>query len=498
MTNSEPTFTHIFLEKASRESSKNHTLYLQALEAGSFISANTNIGDTILLAKKSGPELYATFIGAILVGRRPLVIQRPSPKVHAELFEKRMMDIKNQVNVTLCFCDAEDSDKFSQYFQCKNLSPKTSERCKIIFPKKEDIAFIQMSSGTTGVSKICAVSHQKLIDHCLAYGKVINMDDTKCVASWLPLYHDMGLIAAFLLPIIHDAEIHIIDPFDWLMSPQTLLNMACEFKATHCWMPSFAFNYLVNKIPIESVSKLRLDSFERVISCSEPTFCDDLTKFIKKFSIIGLNPSAVSVCYALAENVFAVSQSDGVEETEWKGNKYASCGKVIDGVSVKIIKDGLDVTASDDGTVMIKSAYEPSTNIKANPDDYYNTGDRGFFKNGQLYIIGREKDMFASYGVNIYPETIEHAVANIDGIIPGRVVCFGVFFKDLGTNKVVICVESSAPSNQLKMAVSTIIKDDFQIASIVDIVNPGELIKTSSGKFCRIKNKEVYEKKIGR
>jgi acyl-CoA synthetase (AMP-forming)/AMP-acid ligase II len=301
----------------------------------------------------------------------------------------------------------------------------------------------------------------------------------------------MGLIAAFLLPIIHDAEFHIIDPFDWLMNPKSLIELTDAHKGTHCWMPSFAFNHMAKKVPLEMVKHLKLDSLERVISCSEPTFYDDLANFRDKFASVGLKSTALCVCYALAENIFAVSQSDTIEETEWKGAKYTSCGNVLEQVSVRIIRDGMDVTTKDDGTVMISSPFEPRTNKKS--EGYYNTGDIGFFKDQKLYIIGREKDLFVSYGVNVYPEIIEHLVANIEGVVPGRVVCFGVHSKEQGTNKVVVCVETeNVGNNKLRTELSAIIREEFGLTAIVILVVPGSLIKTSSGKFCRIKNKEAY------
>ncbi len=488
------TLTSVFISQSFNPSSKNYWLYTEAMTVGRAIAEQTKPGEVILLAKKSGTELYAAFMGAIIFGRTPLIIQRPSPKVHQSFFERRMNDLKAQVNAKLCFCEPQDNEKFSTFFQCLNsLVPTEEKRVSVHVPLLRDLAFIQLSSGTTGVSKICEITHGQIVEHCLAYGEVTRMDSSKSVVSWLPLYHDMGLIAAFLLPIIHGAEFHIIDPFDWLMNPKSLLELVSTYGGTHCWMPSFAFKYLANKVSIESVPEVQLSSMEQLISCSEPTFCDDLKKFGKKFQPIGFNPSSLQTCYALAENIFAVSQTKTLGETEWKGVKYANCGNVLPDVSVKIIRDGHDVTNTDDGEIWIKSPFMPRTNKCV--DGWYNTGDIGFFSNDCLHIIGRAKDMFVSYGVNIYPETIEHVIANVDGVVPGRVVCFGVFSKEQGTNKVVVCAETEdVTNNKLKMELSAIIKEEFGLAAIVILVTAGSLIKTSSGKFCRIKNKETYGK----
>lgn len=493
-----PTFTNLFIARSWLANSNNYHLYDKALQAGKAIDQLTHKGDVILIAKKTGEELYAAFLGAILVSRIPLVIQRPSPKVHQSFFEKRMNDLKAQVDVSRCICETEDMEKYIPYFKCINeLVADPNEECSVHYSKPDDLAFLQMSSGTTGKSKICEITHQKIVSHCQTYGEVIGMDKTKTVVSWLPLYHDMGLIAAFCLPLLHGAKFVAMDPFDWLMDPKSLIKLASEHKATHCWMPSFAFNYLTNKVNFDDIKDCKLDTMEKFISCSEPTFVDDLARFGEKFTPLGLKSSSLSVCYALAENVFAVSQSEGLEETEWKGARYASCGKVIPKVTVQILKDGKDVSGTDDGTVMIHSEFEPKTNFHADPNGYYNTGDIGFFKDGKLHIIGREKDMFASYGVNVYPEMVEHVIANIPGVLPGRVVCFGHFDKALGTNRVVALAETeNVIDHKLRMELSSLIKEEFGLTAIVSLVNPGSLVKTSSGKFSRTGNKEIYAKNV--
>lgn len=490
------TINNVIKKKCGQPGSKNYGLYQKALQSGQTISMLTHKGEVVVLAKKTGEELFAAFIGCILFGRIPLVVQRPSSKVHQSFFDKRMNDLKESVTVSLCLCEAQDIDKYAPHFKCvSELSPSPVDETCLASPSPDEIAFLQMSSGTTGVSKICEVSHEQTIAQCEEYGLTINMNETKSVISWLPLYHDMGLIAAFILPLLHGAEFHIIDPFDWLVNPKVLLEMIDKYKGTHMWMPSFAFNYMSKKVNPEKMKHLNLSSMERAISCSEPTFIADLQRFGQTFAPLGLSNKALCVCYALAENIFAVSQSDDIKTHEWKGSTYASCGKIIPGVSVVVVKNGEEVTDTDDGTVMIRSMYEPRTNKRSDFYGYYNTGDIGFIYNGDLYIIGREKDMFVSYGVNVYPEMIEYSISNFEGVVPGRVVCFGELDKDIGTNKVIVLAESeNVDDNKLRTELSTIIKEDFNLTAIVKLVAPGSLIKTSSGKFCRIKNKEQYGK----
>lgn len=491
---SDKTLVSILNDHLQKQTFNNAHLYRDALWIGTSISLKTKIGDVVLLSKQSNDFLLSAFMGCILFGRKPLIIQRPSPKVHPEMFEKRMQELKSKVNVTLCFCETENLKDYEKYFSCADTLFCINPSNDLHVPSPDDVAFLQMSSGTTGLSKICEVTHRILVNQCVEYGKVIGMDASKSVVSWLPLYHDMGLIAAFMLPLIHDAQIHIIDPFEWLLNPKSILEMVSKYKGTHLWMPNFAFKYLVNRV--NNLKNVDLSSLEKVISCSEPTFADDLSSFKEKFSAVGLSPSSVSNCYALAENVFAVSQSDTIKTKEKNGIHYTSCGQLVPGVSVSIVKNNQDVTGQMEGNVMIKSHYTPKTNVTSSFNGYYDTGDIGFIEQDELYIMGRSNDHFVSYGVNVYPEVIEHYLNDIEGIIPGRVVCFGVYMADQGTEKLYVCAESNASDIEgVKKEIALVIKENFDLSPTIKIVSSGELIKTSSGKLSRKENKRLYGSK---
>ena len=192
-----------------------------------------------------------------------------------------------------------------------------------------------------------------------------------------------------------------------------------------------------------------------------------------------------------------MTQSDGLREEVHKGEMYVSCGRSIPGVSVLIVNDfGDDVTDESEGRVYIKSKTQPK--IKDYPDSsfyhgYYNTGDIGFIKEGHLYIIGRQRNSFVSYGVNVYPSPIERQVSETANVKPGRVACFGVYNSDKGTNEVHICAEFTGEDNEKADTIKKItknVKDRFDLSATIHLKEEGYVIKTSSGKINRTATKE--------
>lgn len=487
--------TSAVLESKCTEQSSNFEFYQEAKCAGSRIAALTKEGDVVLLARRSGQLLFSEFVGSILYNRKPLIVQTPSQKVHAEEFQQRMEDVKDAANPSLCICDQDFLESYSGFFVCSTESNDPESCLPLPSQEPEDVAFLQMSSGTTGTSKVVEVTHKQLLLHCYQYAKMINLDSGSVVISWLPLYHDMGLIAGFILPLVKGAHFEIIDPFEWLADPAQLIKMVDKYKGTHMWMPSFAFNYMAQRVKAPEIESCDLSSLQRVVSCSEPTFLSDIKRFYNKFEQYGLRQDSMSACYALAENVFAVSQTCGeLGETTWKEQQYTTCGKILPGVSVIIMRDGRDVTGDDDGQVMIRSSYESHTNAKSDFHGYYDTGDIGFMKGQELYIIGRAKDAFVSYGKNVYPAIVEQKISELPQIIDGRAACFGVFNEEIGTHELWICAETNESSTELRLKVSGIIKGFFDLPSKVHLIEPGFLVKTSSGKISRSKTMEKYGK----
>jgi len=489
---------------------QNNIFYHKSLSIGKNIANITNRNDIVLLTSSNTNQLTYLFIGCILYGRIPLIIQHPSHKISNEKFEKKIKYIQSQTKAKLCISDDQYIDNYKQILSTvsvKEVNKTSNLNIKPTDPDINDIAFLQLSSGTTNLPKILSITHKNIIAHCDEYAKFVGISDQDTICSWLPLYHDMGLIAGFLLPLLTGSKFIHIDTFEWLSNPRILLEQITQHKATHVWMPNFAFNYMAQHLQNQDLSDIDLSSIKQFISCSELTFIEDIENFANIFMPAGLNVKSLRICYALAENIFAVSQSLGIYYTEYKGLKYLSCGQVLPGVSLIIEKNGKDITTEgnnkyiktlpgeiireDDieiGRILIKSDYTPTG--ETDFFGYYDTGDYGFMNEGHLYIVGRQKDAFNSCGLNIYPEVIEHEVSKHPAIIPGRVACFGILTN--GTYDVNICAETDNADQLIATEIVRNLQDLYNIVCTVHLRPRYFCIKTSSGKISRSATKEKF------
>jgi len=462
--------------------------YQDALRAGAAIARTTHEDDVVLISKRTSFEQIEAFIGCICFKRIPIIIQHPSVKVCQAEFTAKMRKIDQAVHPKLCLCDEQEHELYSQMWpSLTRLAPDGATKpapCKI---EPEDVAFFQLSSGTTGLPKVIRVLHKDLIAHCDEYATFLDLKREDVIVSWLPLYHDMGMIACFMMPLLRGAGFVHIHPFHWLAKPLSLLEAIERYKGTHVWMPNFAFALLARRITAPCPD---LSSMKMFINCSEPTRREDMLAFREACRRAGaeLPLESLRVCYALAENIFAVSQSDGIKTTRWNEAEVVSCGRLIPGTSVLIVRNGRDVTNTAEGEIYIKSSYLPPSN-PLSEYDYYATGDIGFMEGDELYVLGRKDDMIISYGNNVFPYEIEALVSQIEGVVPGRVACFGVRNDEKGTEDIYVCAESpyEDPSRkqQLALRILQAVRARFDLSVSCRIVPRGWIIKTSSGKISR-------------
>jgi acyl-CoA synthetase (AMP-forming)/AMP-acid ligase II len=394
----------------------------------------------------------------------------------------------------------------------------------------DEIALLQHSSGTTGLQKGVALSHQAVFNQLGSYAEALQLRNDDVIVSWLPLYHDMGLIAGFVLPILSRVPLVLMSPFDWVRAPQRLMQSVGRYRGTLTWLPNFAYNFCAQKVRPSQLEGVDLSSWRAVINCSEPMHSASHHMFLERFHPFGLRPDALATCYAMAESVFAVTQGgidspvtvDHVDGRLLVTQQMAvhaqgsegvvqmlSAGPPIKNTRLRILDaDGLDLPERRIGEIAIHSdcmlsGYfrRPDLTEKAFLDGWYLSGDLGYLADGELYITGRKKDLIIVGGKNIYPQDLERLAGEVPGVHPGRAVAFGVFNTEMGTEDVVMLVESDEDNPAKRQAIAEQTRQRVTRGSDValrnvQVVERGWLLKTSSGKIARSANREKYLKEL--
>lgn len=504
-----------------------------------FSAAFGNSGATrkrIAICLYQSLDLHAAFLGAILSGHIPAMMPPFSPKTEPDKLQKTVQHFLESMNPDIVVID-DDTIRSLQA-----ASVKLHSDTEVVFPSKVnaqvglpesqrgglDIAFIQHSSGTTGLQKGVALSHENVIRHYESYSLAIDIHAEKdSIVSWLPLYHDMGLISCFIVPLMAGISIVEIPTFLWAGRPGLLFDAITLHKPTLCWLPNFAYTFLSQSLQRSlPLSNWDLSSIRLWTNCSEPVTHQSQRTFLQTFEGIGCDPYSLGASYAMAENVFAVTQSTNsmngvieVSKDELSRNAVSSpkstedtrilvsCGSPVHGVSIKILTPGTEASSPSDevGEIAIKSDFlfteywrnTTATAAAFTSDGYFRTGDSGLVRGEQVFVTGRLKDIIIIQGKNLHAGDIEACLSGIDGVIPGRVVAIGLMDESIGSERLAILAETSvtdsAEKKQITNQIRARIASELNVsASIIRLLPPKWLIKSTSGKMARNENKEKF------
>lgn len=502
-------------------------------------------GEVVVLILQHSRELVASFWGAVLHGAVPSIMPFLTEKLSPERYRADLASLvsitKPSAIVTYPEFEPEvraaltEGDSVRRVIVTDQVAPASPPDFGLLAGSRRsptDIVLLQHSSGTTGLQKGVALSHEAVINQLTAYSQALNVDiQSDVIVSWLPLYHDMGLIAAFLMPILLGVPLVIQSPFDWVRAPYRLMQAVSKYKGTLSWLPNFAYNFSAQRVRPRDLEGVDLSSWRAVINCSEPVHFESHQAFFEKFEPYGLKWEALQTSYAMAENVFAVTQSqiNGTPATEEidriafihermirpvtdgrPGVRMMSSGRVLSNTRVRVVDEHRrEVPERTVGEVALQSdcmltGYynRPDITEKAFHDGWYLTGDYGYLSNGELYVTGRKKDMIIVGGKNIYPQDLESLASEVEGIHNGRTVAFGIYDERQGTEEVVIVAEADTadPGEQQRLADEVrqhVTKNSAVALRYVHIVGPKWVLKTSSGKVARSANREKYLEEQG-
>jgi fatty-acyl-CoA synthase len=513
--------------------------YARALE-----QAGVQPGEVVILILPHSEALVFAFFGAIFRGAIPSIMPFLTEKLSPEQYRHALSALFNITKPAAAVTYPAFESDLRQAISPDGF-PRTVLLSSQITPAEQadvsamagmrrdldEIAFLQHSSGTTGLQKGVALSHAAVFHQLDTYGAALRLSAADRIASWLPLYHDMGLIAGFLMPVLTGVELILMSPFDWVRAPYRLPQAVSQHRATLSWMPNFAFLFCAQKIRARDLEGVDLSSWRAVINCSEPVHWKSHAAFAEKFRPYGLPEHALATCYAMAENVFAVTQSepgaavvtDLISQQAFLGNRIArppaagepsltmlSSGRPLDGYHIQILNNArralperaLGEIALRSDCMLSGYFHREDATEQAFHNGWFLTGDLGYLADGELYVTGRKKDVIIVGGKNVYPQDLEALASEVPGVHPGRVVAFGVYDEEIGTENVVLVAEADADpqgpaweetTQQLAEAIRGQINCGTDVVvRDVRIVARSWLLKTSSGKIARAANRDKY------
>lgn len=470
-------------------------------------------GDRVVVILRHGVELYAAYVGALLMGAVPAMFAHPSPKlseaVYFETIGALLSGSRAKALVTYSELAPNLAPLIDQIESFEHLAtPGDIDAHRRDYPAPsvapDDAAFLQYSSGTTGLKKGVVISHRALLWQIRAYGEAIGADERDTIVSWLPLYHDMGLIACCFLPLIRRCRLAAMSPFDWVQKPGIWLDTVTRHRGTLGWLPNFAYAFMAKNAP---EGDWDLSSLRGVVNCSEPVTAAAHAAFLERFRTHGFREEALAASYAMAEATYAVTSGgfgEALRTVEWDGRRLVSSGAVLPGAEVRILDDdGKPLPDGATGEIEIISPslfheYDgnPEATAKALKGGRYLSGDLGCLLDGHLYVTGRKRDLIIIGGKNIFPHDIEAVAESVDGITPGRSVALGKADEAAGTQHLLVLAESDRPEAEwpaLSEAVHRSIAAATEVnPRAVHIVPPRWLRKSTSGKLARGANLERY------
>ncbi len=402
-------------------------------------------------------------------------------------------------------------------------------RATLLRPKlsTDDIAFLQYTSGSTGIPKGVTLSHANLLANIRAMGSKLEVNSSDTFVSWLPLYHDMGLIGSWFGSLYYSALLVIMSPLDFLAKPERWLWAIHRHRATITAAPNFAYELCLKRTTSEQIDGLKLDSMRAMFNGAEPVSPTTLQGFIQRFAAAGLRPGAVMPVYGLAEcsvgltfpplgrgplidrvsrEKFMKKGIAGPDPESPDALQFVSCGSPIKNHEVRIVdENGREVPDRFQGLLQFRgpsttSGYYNNSGITRDlfDQDWLNSGDLAYIADGEVYLTGRAKDLIIRAGRNLYPQELEERVSELPGIRKGCVAVFGSKDRERGTEKLVVLAETretdAAKKHALEVEINRVVSNLTGSApDEVVLAPPQTVLKTSSGKLRRSACKELYE-----
>jgi acyl-CoA synthetase (AMP-forming)/AMP-acid ligase II len=467
------------------------------------------------------------------VGAIPTILAYPNFKVEPDKYKSGLVGVTANLRARLVIIDPEFPDELRD---CIALEDGTEVvTATVVEPPRDvewspepvapsELAFIQHSAGTTGLQKGVALSHAQVLTQLGHLASALDIRDGDGVYSWLPLYHDMGLISCFMLPLVFRLSLVMQSPTDWVIQPATMLDLMTAHRSTLAWVPNFTLQFLVRRVYPEDMPDYDLSAVRAIINCSEPVRADAMNAFLSALRPCGLKETALQASYAMAENVFAVTQTDltraparmrvdrdslraahvvAPADADRPSIELVSSGRCLEGNEVRVVRGSDPLPEGQVGELLVRSdslfdGYynRPDLTETSLIDGWYRTGDLGTIVEGEVYITGRSKELIIVAGKNIYPQDVEEIAFAHPAIHDGRAIAIGIWNADLGTEDIAVVAEVNDASDMerswdIERQIKSAISSDLGVAARDVFVKPPRwIVKSTAGKPARAATRE--------
>ncbi len=508
--------------------------------AAHLTQAGLQHGQMVAIMLPTCKEYLYSFYGVLLAGGVPVPLYPPARLTTIEDHMTRHVGILKSAGATIMITIPEAKplayllraqvESLNLILTPQEFKTESGKTFTPVHGKPGETGFLQYTSGSTGNPKGVVLSHANLMANVRAMGAAVSANPEDVFVSWLPLYHDLGLIGANFASLVLGFPTVLMSPLAFLSRPASWMRAIHRHRGTMSGGPNFSFELCLRRIADEDMAGIDLASWRFAFNAAEPVSPDTIVAFEKRFSKWGLRKNCLSPSYGLAESTVGVAIT--VPGTPWRADRLdrehftrtgaaveakpddasplivIGCGTPIPGHDIRVVDAaGLELPDRQEGHLQFRGPSSTSGYYR-NPEatktlfgsgDWLNTGDRAYLSEGTLYLTGREKDIIIRGGRNISPYELEQAVGDLAGVRRGCVAVFGSKDAATGTERVVVLAEmrerDASRHDDLKRMINDLAVNLVGApADDIVLAPPGTVPKTSSGKIRRNAAREYYER----
>ncbi len=504
-------------------------VYQNARErAGHMQALGISPGDRIAVLGFTSREMLETILAIPLCGAAIVILPLPMRLASHSAFIEQTQSRLAASGASLLVIDAFFASQYEpgpddpQTVPMADLSA-SSNKLEDVKVSPRDLAVLQFTSGSTAAPRAVRLSHAAICSNLASIHDALSHENDDKVLSWLPLYHDMGLIGGLFFPATSALPVSISAPQAFLSRPAMWMEAMSERKATITCAPNFA--YALAARALRRATELDLSSIRIAVCGAEPVSISTFENFIDAATPFGFRPTSVLPVYGLAEATLAVTfpspldelHTDDVDRSVLEDDRAAvptdssnakrlvALGRPLRGVALRVVDEsGADLGDREVGEILIAGAglmdgYDrhPRETELALRNGWLHTGDLGYLVDGELFVCGRKKDLIIVGGRNIWPEDVEEAAQRVSGVRAGNAIAFSIDkTSGAGSEALVLIAETKQTPDEARMTATTVattVKDHVGLAPRqVLLLEPGTLPKTSSGKVQRNLCRQQY------